>query len=258
MDEVFRAINDPSRRLLLDCLFEKDGQSVGEMSGHLPQMTRFGVMNHLRILEEAGLVATVREGRSKYHYLNPVPIRLIHDRWISKYAETTVGAMSGIKDRLERGETMSKPAHIYKTFISAPAARVWEAIVDGDKTVQYFYGTRVDSTWEIGSPVTYRYESGELAADGEVLAFDPDKRLEITFQARWNDLLVEEGPVRQAWILEETNGMTALTVETYDMAPESRTYEEFTGGLPFIVSGLKTLVETGSSLPDPYMVSTAG
>ena len=82
MDEVFKAINDPSRRLLLDKLYERDGQTLGELCAYLPEMTRFGVMSHLKILEEAELVTTRKQGRQKFHYLNPVPIRLIHDRWI--------------------------------------------------------------------------------------------------------------------------------------------------------------------------------
>ena len=135
MDEVFKAINDPSRRLLLDALFEQDGQSLGALVERLPQMTRYGVMNHLRILEEAGLVTTLKQGRSKYHYLNPVPIRLIHDRWISKYAEPRVGAIAGIKAQLERGAPrMSKPVHIYKAYINAAQEAVWDAITNGDQT----------------------------------------------------------------------------------------------------------------------------
>lgn len=101
MKDVFRALADESRRELLDALFERDGQSLGELGGTLPAMTRFGVAKHLRVLEEAGLLTTVRSGRSKLHYLNPVPIRLIHDRWISKYAEPWVASMSRLKSDLE-------------------------------------------------------------------------------------------------------------------------------------------------------------
>ena len=101
VDEVFRALNDPSRRLLLDELFVEDGQTIGELCVHLPGMTRFGVMNHLRVLEEGGLITTRRRGRSKLHYLNPVPIRLVHDRWISKYTEPKVGAIADLKVRVE-------------------------------------------------------------------------------------------------------------------------------------------------------------
>src|SRR5438034_9565976 len=99
MGPVFRALGDPGRRRLLDQLFERDGQTLGELARALPAMTRFGVMRHLDVLEAAGLIATQRVGREKRHYLNPVPIRLVHDRWISKYAEPVVGALSALKDR---------------------------------------------------------------------------------------------------------------------------------------------------------------
>jgi DNA-binding transcriptional ArsR family regulator len=101
VDAVFRAIDDPSRRLLMDRLFDHDGQTLGELCGHLPHMTRFGVMNHLRVLEEAGLVVTRKVGRNKHHYLNPVPIRMIHERWIAKYAEPTLDRLSDIRGRAE-------------------------------------------------------------------------------------------------------------------------------------------------------------
>src|SRR5437868_2672388 len=97
MVPVFRALGDPSRRLLLDRLFERDGQTLGELCSYLPGMTRFGVMRHLDVLEAADLITTRRAGREKRHYLNPVPIRRLHDRWISKYAAPVVGAMSAMK-----------------------------------------------------------------------------------------------------------------------------------------------------------------
>jgi DNA-binding transcriptional ArsR family regulator len=100
MDEVFRALADPTRRSLLDRLFDEDGQTLTALERRLP-MTRFGVMKHLRVLEEAGLVTTKRRGREKLHFLNPVPIRLIHDRWVSKYAEPMVATLTGLKQTLE-------------------------------------------------------------------------------------------------------------------------------------------------------------
>src|SRR5690348_2439344 len=100
VDEVFRALADPTRRGLLDALFRDDGQTLGSLEEDLP-MTRFGVMKHLRVLEEAGLVTTRRRGREKLHFLNPVPIRLVHDRWVSKYAEPWVATLSELKTRLE-------------------------------------------------------------------------------------------------------------------------------------------------------------
>src|SRR5262245_7009091 len=100
MDEVFRALGDPTRRQLLDRLYEQDGLSLSELEEGLP-MTRFGVMKHLRVLDEAKLIVTRRRGREKLHFLNPVPIRLIHDRWVSKYAEPWVSGLTGLKRELE-------------------------------------------------------------------------------------------------------------------------------------------------------------
>jgi DNA-binding transcriptional ArsR family regulator len=102
MDEVFKALADPSRRDLLDALYEEDGQTLSALERQLPQMTRFGVMKHLKVLEEAGLLTTKRRGREKLHFLNAVPIRLIHDRWVSKYAEPWAATLSELKTRLEK------------------------------------------------------------------------------------------------------------------------------------------------------------
>ena len=99
-DRVFKALADPTRRFLLDLLFERDGRALTELESGL-EMTRFGVMKHLRVLEEAGLVVTRRVGREKHHHLNPVPIRLIHDRWIDKYTERRVSALTDLKRELE-------------------------------------------------------------------------------------------------------------------------------------------------------------
>src|SRR5476651_746575 len=111
MDAVFRALADPTRRSLLDELFKQDGQTLSALEERLP-MTRFGVMKHLKLLEEAGLVVSRRRGREKLHFLNPVPIRLVHDRWVSKYAEPWAASLSGLKRELEN-KTMEKIFEIY-------------------------------------------------------------------------------------------------------------------------------------------------
>jgi DNA-binding transcriptional ArsR family regulator len=103
MDEVFKALADPTRRTLLDLLFEEDGQTLTALERRLP-MSRFGAMKHLKVLEEANLVVPRRRGREKLHFLNPVPIRLIHERWVSKYAEPWAAALTGIKRELEEDE----------------------------------------------------------------------------------------------------------------------------------------------------------
>ena len=246
---AFRALADPSRRLLLDQLYERDGQTLGELTGHLPEMTRFGVMRHLDVLESAGLISTRKEGREKRHFLNPIPIRLIHDRWISKYAVPVLGAMTALKGHLE-GTRMAVPPdgidHVYSIFINASPERIWRAITSGDDTVQYYYGTRVSSDWTPGSPLRYDYPDGTPAADGEVLAADPPNRLEMTFRALWDPELAAEGHVRQLWELEEADGATKLTVTSFALTPKLAA--SYTGGMVFIVSGMKSHLE-GATTP---------
>jgi len=243
MSPVFRALSDPSRRLLLDRLFERDGQTLGGLCTHLPEMTRFGVMKHLDVLVAAELVTTRRDGREKRHFLNPVPIRLMHDRWISKYAEPVVGALSAMKRHLEA--PVSTFEHVYAVFIQAPPERVWRAITDGAETAQYYFGTSVTSTWEPGAPLTYAYPDGSIAADGKVLEIDRPNWLRMSFHARWDPDIEAEGPVEMAWVLEAQGNATKLTVTTTGLIEGSKTADEFGGGIVYIVSGLKTFVETG-------------
>jgi DNA-binding transcriptional ArsR family regulator len=100
-DLVFKALADPTRRLLLDRLFARDGRTLGELEAEVPELTRFGVMKHLGVLEQAGLVITRKQGRHKYHFLNPIPIRLIYQRWIDKYRERQVTTLLDLKKKLE-------------------------------------------------------------------------------------------------------------------------------------------------------------
>src|SRR5215212_1389201 len=125
MDDVFRALADPTRRSLLDELFTEDGQTLTALEERLP-MSRFGVMKHLKVLEEANLVVTKRRGREKLHFLNPVPIRLVHDRWVSKYAEPWAARLTGLKHRLE-DRTMEK---VFEIYIKTTPEQLWEAITD--------------------------------------------------------------------------------------------------------------------------------
>jgi uncharacterized protein YndB with AHSA1/START domain len=250
-EPAFRALSDPSRRLLLDQLFERDGQPLGRLCEHLPGMTRFGVMSHLRVLEEAGLVTTRKVGREKLHYLNPVPIRLIHDRWISKYAVPVVGGMTALAAHLE-GRSMAAPIHIYSTYIRSTPERIWHAITDGDETARYYYGTRVSSDWKVGSALSYAYPDGRIAADGEVLEVDPPHRVQMSFHARWDPEIEAEGPVTMTWeIAPEEDGMCKLTVTTEGYAVGSRIESEFSGGVVWIVSGLKTAVESSPAMATP-------
>src|SRR5215216_4766461 len=148
MDDVFRALADPTRRGLLDELFTEDGQTLTALEARLP-MSRFGVMKHLKVLEEAGLVVTRRRGREKLHFLNPVPIRLVHDRWVSKYAEPWAAGLSGLKRELER--PMEK---VFEIYIKTTPELLWEAITDPAIRAKYHFGASVDSEWTQGA----RYE----------------------------------------------------------------------------------------------------
>jgi uncharacterized protein YndB with AHSA1/START domain len=246
MASVFRALADPNRRVLLDRLFERDGQTLGELCVHLPEMTRFGVMKHLGVLEEAELVTTHKVGREKRHFLNPVPIRLAHDRWIGKFAEPVVGSLSTLKRRLET--PMDTFDHVYTVFIKASPERVWRAIVDGDDTVRYYFGTRVVSDWTLGAPLRYDYPDGTLAADGEVLAIDPGRSVTMTFHPRWSPEADAEGPVRMVWSVEPTDDGGARLTVTSTLASGSKVADGFRDGIAFIASGLKTLLETGAPL----------
>src|SRR3954470_20105762 len=147
MDDVFRALADPPRRELLDELHREDGQTLKALEGRLP-MTRFGVMKHLKVLEEAGLVATRRRGREKLHFLNPVPIRLVHDRWVSKYAEPWAAGLTELKRDLEREDKMEK---VFEIYIKTTPERLWEAITDSEMRQKYNFGFGVESDWTSGS-----------------------------------------------------------------------------------------------------------
>src|SRR5579859_3668056 len=136
VEDVFRALADPTRRSLLDELFKKDGQTLRALVERLP-MTRFGVMKHLKLLEEAGLVVTRRRGREKLHFLNPVPIREVHDRWVSKYAEPWAGALSGLKHRLEH-----PVEKVFEIYIRTTPERLWAAITDPEIRSKYSFGLR--------------------------------------------------------------------------------------------------------------------
>ena len=149
MDAVFRALADPTRRSLLDELFREDGQTLSALEARF-SMTRFGVMKHLKQLEEAGLVVTKRRGREKLHFLNPVPIRLVHDRWVSKYAEPCAAALSGLKDTLEE-RTMEK---VFEIYIKTTPERLWQALTDPEMRSKYQFGSRFSADFTPGS----RYE----------------------------------------------------------------------------------------------------
>jgi uncharacterized protein YndB with AHSA1/START domain/DNA-binding transcriptional ArsR family regulator len=245
VDEVFRALADPTRRRLLDELFREDGQTLGALEARF-EMTRFGVMKHLRQLEEANLVVTRRRGREKLHFLNPVPIRLVHDRWVSKYAEPWVAGLSDLKQRLEN--TMEK---VFEIYINTTPERLWEAITDPEQRAVYNFGASADSDWQVGSPYSLTAGGGEVAlGEGEVLEADPPNRLVHTMTALWSDEVRGEGASRVTWEIEAIAPDSCRLTVTHDELRDGANAELY-GGWPMILSGLKTYLETGERLTTP-------
>ncbi|MFG2192102.1 ArsR/SmtB family transcription factor [Streptomyces sp. NPDC048639] len=245
MDAVFRALADPTRRSLLDELFREDGQTLNALTERFGSMTRFGVMKHLKQLEEAGLVVTRRRGREKLHFLNPVPIRLVHDRWVSKYAEPWATALSGLKSRLE-----SPMEKVFEIYIRTTPERLWEAITDSEIRSKYHFGVRVSSDWTPGSRFEMGHPGAEgLLGEGENLEVDPPRRLVQSMVALWSDDVKSEGTSRVTWEIEPVGDSCRLTV-THDQLRDGAN-DELYGGWPMILSGLKTWLETGEQLTTP-------
>jgi len=245
MDDVFKALADPTRRQLLDELFERDGQTLGSLEQRLP-MTRFGVMKHLRVLERAGLVVTRRQGREKRHFLNPVPIRLVHDRWVTKYAEPWVSTLSDLKHRLE-DRTMTK---VFEIYIKTTPERLWAAITDPAQRAQYNFGASIVCDWTPGARFVMSARNGTVVlGEGEVLEVDPPRRLVQTMVALWSEEVKAEGPSRITWDITPIGDSCRLTV-THDRLREGAN-DQLYGGWPMILSGLKTWLETGERLTTP-------
>jgi uncharacterized protein YndB with AHSA1/START domain len=247
MDDVFKALADPTRRSLLDELFQQDGQTLSALEARVP-MTRFGVMKHLRQLEKAGLVISKKQGREKLHYLNPVPIRLIHDRWVSKYAAPWAAALSGLKQELE-GRTMEKPMEkIYEIYIKTTPEQLWHALTATEMRQKWNFGATVVSDWKKGSRIEGR--GGEsLIFEAEVLEINPPWKLVQKFQALWSEEVKAEGPSRITWEITQVRDSCRLLV-THSGLREGAN-EQLYGGWPMALSGIKTLLETGEVLTTP-------
>ncbi|OAI38914.1 ArsR family transcriptional regulator [bacterium SCGC AG-212-C10] len=244
-DAVFHALADVTRRQLLDELFREDGQTLSALEERLP-MTRFGVMKHLRVLEAAGLVVTRRRGREKLHFLNAVPIRLVHDRWVSKYTEPWVAALSDLKHSLE-ARTMEK---VFEIYIKTSPNRLWEAITTPELRSKFSFGVGVYSEWTAGASYEGRVPDPPMVIfAGEILEADPPHRLVQTFNALWSDDAKAEGTSRITWEIEQISDTCKLTL-THDQLRDS-TRPEIYGGHPMVLSGLKTLLETGQLLTTP-------
>jgi len=243
VDAVFKALSDPTRRALLDSLRDKGGQTLTELEGGLG-MTRFGVMKHLKVLEDANLVVTRKSGRFKHHYLNALPIQEVVDRWMAPYGKPLARFALDLKNTLEGARTMAdKPDFVLETYIRTTPKELWDAMVNPDKTQLYYFGTRVESPLQKGSPFRYRGPNGNTMLDGEVLDIVPEKRLETTFIPAWG----ETATTRVVYEIEPMGEVVKLTLTHYEIEKAGGAVQ----GWQLIFAGLKTYLETGKPLNVP-------
>jgi uncharacterized protein YndB with AHSA1/START domain/DNA-binding transcriptional ArsR family regulator len=250
MDSVFKALADPTRRLLLDRLRERNGQTLRELCERL-DMARQSATQHLDILERANLVTVVRRGRERLHYLNPVPIHEIEERWISGFEKTRLHAISAIKKQAEEyamtnGPT-AVPTYVYVTYIRASAEQVWQALTDADLTARYWGHANV-SDWQPGSTWEHRRVDGSGRVDivGRVIEAEPPTRLVITFEAPGDE--PPGGPSVVTFLVEPHQDIIRLTV-THENLPNQAMLDGIAHGWPAVLANLKSLLETGEVLP---------
>jgi DNA-binding transcriptional ArsR family regulator/uncharacterized protein YndB with AHSA1/START domain len=262
MDEVFKALADPSRRLLLDSLNERNGQTLRELCSGL-DMARQSVSKHLAVLEAANLVTSVRRGREKLHYLNAAPINEITERWITRYEQDRVNALADLKRALE-DSPMDKPTFVYTTYIRTTPERLWQALTEPAFTDRYWNIT-FDTDWKPGSPMTW-HQRGVTIADAEqvVVESDPFSRLSYTWHTFTPELAAAldiAGDRRERLAAERRSKVTfdieplddeqvKLTVVHDDLEPGGLLAAMISNGWPRVLANLKTLLETGETLPD--------
>ncbi|MEU1819724.1 metalloregulator ArsR/SmtB family transcription factor [Streptomyces roseifaciens] len=245
MDKVFKALADPTRRYLLDRLHENNGQSLGELCESLA-MSRQSATQHLGLLEAANLVSTVRRGREKLHYLNPVPLHEIQERWIDKFERPRLRALSALKERAEAAMS-TKPEFVYTTYIHATPEKVWEALTNAGASAVYWGHSNV-SDWQVGSSWEHVRIDGSGVADvvGTVVESDPPKRLVTTWAGP--DEERPDGPSKVTFDIKALGDVVRLTV-THENLRDEAEKRQAAGGWSTVLSNLKTYLETGSPLP---------
>jgi uncharacterized protein YndB with AHSA1/START domain/DNA-binding transcriptional ArsR family regulator len=262
VDDVFRALGDRSRRLLLDGLNERNGQTLRELCAGL-DMARQSVSKHLAVLEAANLVTTVRRGREKLHYLNAAPINEIAERWITRYERGRVHALADLKRALE-DTTVDRPSFVYTTYIKTTPERLWQALTEPAFT-QTYWGITFDTDWAAGSPMSW-HQRGLTITDAEqrVVESDPFRRLSYTwhtFTPELAEALEFDDATRERLAAEPRSTVTfdieplgdeqvKLTVIHDGLQPGGLTGSLISEGWPRVLANLKTLLETGEPLPD--------
>lgn len=253
MDDVFSALASPVRRTLLDLLMARDGQTLTELERQVP-LTRFGVMKHLKSLEEAHLVVTRKVGREKLHYLNPAPIQLVSDRWISRYAAPHVAGMANLKNLLEHPAMTQVPAprHVYELFIQATPQALWDVLTDDAKTPLYEHFNMTSRTeWRVGGTRAYFMGERQVIA-ATIIELDPPRRLVMSFSAQWAPDVAADKPSRVTWEITPVGADAAKLTLVHDgFEGETATSKAVVHGWPEGLSRLKTLVETGR----PFLMS---
>jgi uncharacterized protein YndB with AHSA1/START domain/DNA-binding transcriptional ArsR family regulator len=250
-DKVFKALADQTRRYLLDRLHEHNGQTLGELCEHL-EMTRQSATQHLAVLEAANLVSTVRQGREKRHYLNPVPLHEIQERWIDKFERPRLQALGALKRRAEE-DMAAKPTFVYVIYIESTAEKVWHALTDADLTAEYWGHSNV-SDWQVGSTWEHQRTDGTRTADvvGTVVESAAPTRLVTTWAAPGAE--PADGPSRVTFDIQPHGEIVRLTVTHENLADEAER-DAASAGWSAVLSNLKSLLETGSPLPrEPWLV----
>jgi uncharacterized protein YndB with AHSA1/START domain/DNA-binding transcriptional ArsR family regulator len=229
----------------MDLLYERNGQSLTELSSNL-DMSRQAVTKHLKILESADLIVPVWKGKEKLHYLNPVPLRLIYSRWINKFDEDRIQGIYDLKNELENTtQEVKMKGFVYQIVIATSAEKVWESLTKPEFTQKFWFGRSVISEWELGSPVSILTPEGKEEMKGEVVEFQPNKRLSYTWRTP-EEAVTETTTV--VFELQEMGPMTKLTI-LHDMEAESAKFQQAAAGWTFILCGLKTFLETGAPMP---------
>ncbi len=240
MDTIFKALGDPARRTLLDALRVRDGQSLSDLEEQL-DMSRFGVMKHLKVLEEARLVTTRRAGRFKYHYLNPLPLQELVDRWVNPFLAGQVAALSALKTRLET-DPMTKPDFRMSTFINCTHDALWDALTRGELISAYHFAcSNVTGDYgAAGDTVDFHFDRGGVMLSNRVLAIEPKRRIEMEFRPHWGE---DKTVSRCVYLVEPVASGMKLTVEHYGIGAGQGGIDD---GWARFLSGLKTYMETGT------------